>query len=767
MLANGLKAVDDEDTAELSSSMKFVNDAFPSDRPVSSGIVLVQANEVERISWLKERARDAKASLEWREYLDAGAELEHNGLAVLRDEVLSGAISPREALPAFRARFRKRWLDEAYRNEPLLREFDPGVHEDVAERFRELDRFWIHNGFTRIRPRLLEQCPKTARLGPTAPNTSEIGVLLRETNKKRRHLPLRKLFAAMPTLLQRLKPCIMMSPLSVSTYFDSCDIRFDLVIFDEASQVRPHDAICAIYRGNQLVVAGDQKQLPPTNFFERLSAEESETGDEEDASTNDFESILDTCAALGLPRQRLKWHYRSRRESLISFSNRNFYGGELITFPSVLDVDGSSGVTFNFIADARRGKSGSVTNAIEATRIAESVVRHATLCPEKSLGIITMNVGQQILVMDEVARLRQNDSKIAGFFAASNPEPFFVKNLENVQGDERDVIFIGIGFAKPQVGALNHNFGPLNRSGGERRLNVAVTRARESLCVFSSIKAQDIDLSRTSAVGAALLQAYLDFAERGPIALVGANTEIAGAENDSEFEAEVERALRAQGLDVRRQVGCCGYRIDLAIVDPSRKGRYVLGIEADGATYHSSASARDRDRLRQELLESLGWRITRIWSTDWIRNPQRQIERVLKAYTSALANAAVGDETMLLREAPLVQTMPPTGATNDSLNVSSGTSSTRYNAIDDVPFPKIEQSLHECLRDFGSTSVEDLLQYVARSLGFSRTGARIRERIHQSLTEMERLGSIRMANDRVTLSEAALKGKSDGDNELF
>jgi very-short-patch-repair endonuclease len=751
-LRAGLKAIDDCQTIELRDSCRFLDDAFPSDVPVSSGLILNRISESERIEWLRERGRDAPRVQEWGNYLGACAALEQCGLSTLRDEVLNGSIAPCDALSAFRARFYKRWLDETYRAEPLLREFDPGAHEQTAHRFRELDRSWISNGFSRIRPALISRCPNPSRLGGAAPNTSEIGVLLRETNKRRRHLPLRKLFAAMPTLLQKLKPCIMMSPLAVSTYFDSCDVRFDLVIFDEASQVRPHDAICAIYRGKQLIVAGDQMQLPPTNFFERLTSEEEES-DEEQQNTNDYESILDVCASMGLPRQRLKWHYRSKRESLIAFSNKFFYGGELITFPSVFDVEGSSGVMLNFIADAQRAKKGTVTNALEATRIAEAVIQHARQRPEKSLGVITMNVSQQMLVWDEIRRLQHTASDIESFLSAQNPEPFFVKNLENVQGDERDVIFLGVGFAKDELGKLNHNFGPLNRSGGERRLNVAVTRARESLCVFSSIKAQDIDLARTSAMGASLLKAYLDFAERGAVALAGANSESSDADNDSEFEAQVERALRSHGLDVRRQVGCCGFRIDLALVHPQHKGRYVLGIEADGATYHSSASARDRDRLRQELLESLGWRIIRIWSTDWIRNPQPQVERVLKAFQDALAVA----ETQSTVPAPPAPTevVEPTAMPVTVPRDELPSSFRQYSTIDDVPVLTVQQALHQGLTEFGRMEVDDLLLHAARSLGFSRRGAKIYDRLHRNLMELQRAGSIRIIENRVTLVDPA------------
>lgn len=751
-LAQCLKAINDADTPELRRCIQFVTDAFPTDVVISDGLVLDDVSEQERIAWLNDRTHDAPRVEEWSNYLFACDELERCGLSVLRDEVVEGAILPKDALTAFLARFYKRWLDETYRNEPVLREFDPGVHEQTAQRFRELDRFWIHNGFARIRSNLISKCPNPSRLGGVAPGTSEIGVLLRETNKKRRHLPLRKLFAAMPTLLQKLKPCIMMSPLAVSSYFESSDAQFDLVIFDEASQIRQHEAICTIRRGTQLIVAGDQKQLPPTNFFDKLTHDDPES-DDETSNTADYESILDICASKGLPRQRLKWHYRSKRESLIAFSNKYFYDNELITFPSVLDVVGSSGVTLNYIAAGQRGKRGSVTNLVEATHIAQAVVRHANERPDKSLGVITMNAQQQLLVIDGISRLRRASASTEAFFALDNPEPFFVKNLENVQGDERDYIFMGIGFAKDQTGRLSHAFGPLNRQGGERRLNVAVTRARESMTVFSSIKAQDIDLARTAADGARLLRAYLDFAERGPVALLADTSESPEADNDSEFEAQVERALRSHGLDVRRQVGCCGFRIDLALVDPARKGRYVLGIEADGATYHSSALARDRDRLRQEQLENLGWRITRIWSTDWIRNPTRQIERVLKDYQSALAAAdvAVASTPKHAQVETLEQKQVPASPAQSAPSASPRP----YANVDEVPSAEIEQHFWQALESFGSVAVDDLFHHVAMSLGFHRTGNRITARLQRSLDELKRAGIVQIADDRVMLVKSS------------
>jgi superfamily I DNA and/or RNA helicase len=316
---------------------------------------------------------------------------------------------------------------------------------------------------------------------------------------------------------------MMMSPLAVSTYFDSGDLNFDVVVFDEASQVRPHDAVCAIYRGSQLVVAGDQKQLPPTSFFERQTDILDEEPDEELDGLSDFESILDVCGTLRLPRKRLKWHYRSRRESLIAFSNEHFYDNELVTFPSVWDVDGGSAVKLEFVIGGRwqskssdgfnqkeaegRWQSGSSGgfNQKEAERTADLVLEHMRNMPGASLGVITMNQRQQVLVVEEIEKRRLANPELEEFFSDIRLEPFFVKNLENVQGDERDVIFLSIGYARDQKGTMAMRFGPLNIQGGERRLNVAVTRARQSLTLITSIRAMDIDLSRTNAIGAKLL----------------------------------------------------------------------------------------------------------------------------------------------------------------------------------------------------------------------------------------------------------------------
>ncbi|HKB39488.1 MAG TPA: DEAD/DEAH box helicase [Gemmataceae bacterium] len=336
---------------------------------------------------------------------------------------------------------------------------------------------------------------------------------MREVHKKRRHLPLRKLFAAIPTLLTRLKPCIMMSPLAVSTFLESPAFEFDLVIFDEASQVRPHDAVCAITRGRQLIVAGDQKQLPPTSFFERsLDGEDDATDDagEGGLGLEDYESVLDVCCTLGLTRRRLRWHYRSRREPLIAFANREVYGNELVTFPSIHDLKDNPAVAFEYVAGGcwKTGGGGGF-NEMEARRVAELVVEHFREHPEQSLGVIAFSQRQQVRILDELERLRRAAPELEGCFREGGDEPFFVKNLENVQGDERAVIFLSVGYGPDETGRVAMRFGPLNRQGGERRLNVAVTRARERMTVISSLRAQDIDLSRTKAEGVRLFRTYL------------------------------------------------------------------------------------------------------------------------------------------------------------------------------------------------------------------------------------------------------------------
>jgi very-short-patch-repair endonuclease len=422
---------------------------------------------------------------------------------------------------------------------------------------------------------------------------------------------------------------------------------FDLVVFDEASQIPAWDAIGAMARGKQVVVVGDPKQLPPTSFFERA---DDSSADEDVAAAGDLESILDECLGAGLPRLGLSWHYRSRHESLIAFSNHRYYQGRLVTFPSPVTEDRA--VSFHLTRDGVYEKGGARTNKPEAAALVADLVGRlkdpAFVTSRQTIGVVTFNAEQQRLIEDLLDEARRKDPAIEPHFAEERIEPVFVKNLESVQGDERDIMYFSTTYGPDRSGQVAMNFGPMNRDGGERRLNVAVTRARHELRVFSSLRPEQIDLARTQALGVRDLKHFLEFAERGPRALAEAVFGSIG-EFDSPFEQAVAQQLVAKGWQVHPQVGVSAFRIDLGVVDPDAPGRFLAGIECDGATYHRSATARDRDKLREEVLRGLGWEIVRIWSTDWWIDAAGALEQVDRRLTAILDATRA---TASLREQP-------------------------------------------------------------------------------------------------------------------
>jgi len=572
------------------------------------------------------------------------------GLRDIVEHLRRERIQPASWSSVLRRLLLTHWLDGVYRDDANLRTFHGEEHEAAIQRFRDLDHHYLDESARRVRQAL---AARQVRI--TTFHGGEPGLLRYEAQKRKRHLPLRRLFERIPNLLQTLKPCLMMSPLSVAQFLPAHLYRFDVVIFDEASQVRPHDAIGAIIRGRQLVVAGDTKQLPPTSFFDRAADSDEVDGDQDIGA---LESILDALLVKGMVPLELLWHYRSRHEDLIAYSNHHFYGRRLITFPSpVADRSTTKGVRLEFVPSGRYEdatdkvlRTSIKVNREEARHVAKLVLAHARDRPEESLIVVTLGMNQRDVIEDEIKQARLLDPLVDDFFRDDSPDPFYVKALEQVQGDERDVIMISVGYGKNAQGHLSHNFGPINQDGGERRLNVLVTRARHQVILVSSIKAGDIDLMRTQKLGPRLLKNYLDFAERGPIAL---EAETTGGDGDYEspFEEEVGEALRRAGIQVRRQVGTSKFRIDLAVVDPKHPGRYILGIECDGKTYHQSKTARDRDRLRQEILEGLGWRIHRIWSTEWLRNPARELDRLI-GRIDELLSAPDLDSSDPSREAP-------------------------------------------------------------------------------------------------------------------
>ncbi len=514
------------------------------------------------------------------------------------------------------------WLKRIQAREPVLAEFSSHEHERDIMAFRDVDEKMMELARDVVRTRLLDRAPEAAG----ATRQSEFGILNHELQKRRRHKPVRRLFGEIPNLLPRLKPCLLMSPMSVAQYLSPRMPSFDLVVFDEASQIPVWDAVGAIARAKQAVIVGDPKQLPPTSFFERVGEDDD---DNDNLEVEDLESVLNDCISAQIPYLKLDWHYRSRHETLIAFSNGKYYDNRLHIFPSPI-TDGI-GVKWRHVADGIYDRGGSSTNRAEAEAVVAEVlgrVRGPSAAGE-SIGVVTFSKAQQDLIEDLLDKERTNDPELDALLEGSDGEFLFVKNLENVQGDERDVIVFSVCYGPDRHGRVYMNFGPLGRDGGERRLNVAITRARKELLVFSTLRADHIDLGRVRGQGARDLKHFLEYAERGIAALPELIDPGDGHDAfDSPFEQAVCEAIRRKGWTVATQVGCAGYRVDLAVVDPRAPGRYVLGVECDGATYHRSRTARDRDAIRESVLRGLGWEIARIWSSDWWVDPDAQVEKI-------------------------------------------------------------------------------------------------------------------------------------------
>jgi very-short-patch-repair endonuclease len=556
----------------------------------------------------------------WCAWRRAGTEATTQGLSKLVTALESGTVTPGKARELFDVDYCRWWLNAVVDNDDVLRTFVSVEHEKRIADFKLLDDTFTTLTRDYLRAGLCALLPNQE----SVERNSEWGILRHEMQKKQRHLPLRELISRLPTAITKLTPCLLMSPLSIAQYLSAETAPFDVVVFDEASQIAVWDAIGAMARGRQVVMVGDPKQLPPTAFFSRA-----ETDDDDPDVESDLESILDECLGANMPVLDLSWHYRSRHESLIAFSNHRYYGGKLVTFPSPVTADRA--VSFNHVKDGVYEKGGARINKPEAKALVADILSQlldpAFISQKYTIGVVTFNAEQQKLVEDLLDEERRKHPSIEPFFAEDSLEPLFVKNLESVQGDERDVIYFSICYGPDITGAVSMNFGPMNRTGGGRRLNVAITRARQALRVFSSLNPDQIDLSRTQAEGVRDLKHFLEFAQRGPRALAAAVSGTLG-NYESPFEEAVAAALISKGWQLHPQVGVSSFRIDLGVVDPDAPGRYLAGIECDGATYHRSATARDRDKLREQVLRGLGWEIVRIWSTDWWINSQDALNKV-------------------------------------------------------------------------------------------------------------------------------------------
>jgi very-short-patch-repair endonuclease len=575
---------------------------------------------------------------EWSQLLMAYRRLTAIVGSELTEAVAAGHIAPDEIATAIRYVHAEALYRIFAADKPWVAQMTAHQKGELVGSFREREK---HRRASVSRVIRGEHASRIPRGGMGA-----MGFIRGEIARKRGHKPIRVMMKDAGREVLRIKPVLLMSPISVAQYLPPGSLEFDLLVVDEASQVRPEDAIGAIARARQIAIVGDRKQLPPTSFFDRIVADEDDEDEGEDVeapaapkvtAATELESILTLCEARGLSTRMLEWHYRSRHPSLIEVSNEHFYDGRLVLFPSPAldkDIDGLKVHRVNGAYD----RGGKRHNVIEAEAVAHAVAAHAREFPNRTLGVVTFSTPQRDQVTYWLDKLRQDDEALDEFIREGKDEEFFVKNIENVQGDERDVIFISVGYGPRRAGQRLDSmaFGPVSTDGGERRLNVLFTRARFKTEVFVSFDSGDIDISRTRNEGARVLKHFLFAAETGQTE----QPRVLDDDPDSDFEVSVANAIRSLGYKVDHQIGSGGFKIDLAVGDPDHSGRYMLAVECDGATYHSAVWARERDRQRQEVLEGLGWRFHRVWSTDWFHRRGDEFRRLEAAIEAARRSEA-------------------------------------------------------------------------------------------------------------------------------
>jgi superfamily I DNA and/or RNA helicase len=662
-------------------------------------------------------------------------EIERNGA----DYLIGAVYNWPDAVFHLKTSVQKTWyehlIEQAMTNSVELRKFERSSHEEVIEKFKRLDVLNQFYNRAKVALKHWESLPKQEGGG-------QINVLKSEFNRKARHMPIRKLMQEAGLAIQAIKPVIMMSPMSIANFLPPNSIDFDLVIFDEASQVRPVDALGAILRGRQIVVVGDTKQMPPTSFFDKLNTD---TEDEENV-TADMQSILGMCDAQGAPQRMLRWHYRSRHESLINLSNQEFYENKLIIFPSP-GSKSKMGLAFNHLPDTYYDKGKTRTNPKEAEKVADAIINHALNNPKLSLGVVAFSTAQMQAIQNALEVKRRKNPEVESFFRSHTTEPLFIKNLENVQGDERDVIFISIGYGRTEDGKVPMSFGPLNNEGGERRLNVLITRAKSRCEVFTNITASDMNPGPNAKFGIRALKSFLYYAQHGKF------------ESDKEeiitkpqpFEEIIAQSLRDNGYIVREKVGSAGFYIDLAIVDNDNPGRYILGICCDGKSYETAKSARDRDRLRTIVLEGMGWKLFNVWSTDWFRNPQGELRLLIETIENAknqvehndvLEEELLEDLKNLVREEPkeIDNSIPRYIKASLPIEVC-------HQEIHTYSLGKLGAWIHEVVKVESPVHFEEMARRIADANGISKLGSRVRASITDAVNYAIRTGLIKKKDE--------------------
>jgi len=725
---------------------------------------------------------------DWSRFLRSSRRLAELGMSALADEAVSGRLDPALVETSFLKSFYTALIRQALRTHPVIADFKEAVHNRTVDEFRGTDRQRLDLARQRVLTAHHAGLPKSGeRIG-------DIGFIRGEAERKRNRRSIRTILRRAGGLVQSIKPVFLMSPLSVAQYLEPGAVEFDLLVIDEASQVKPVDAFGAIARARQIVVVGDSKQLPPTSFFERLSSGDDEEADPDaeacatarpvesrTAPAQAMESVLSLCVARGAPETCLRWHYRSRHHSLIAVSNREFYENRLFIIPSPFQTgNGGMGVRFHPVVGCY-DRSRSRTNREEAREVVKAIRAHAAEHGRHSLGVATFSTAQRDAILDELELALRDDPGLEAFVNRADHEPFFVKNLESVQGDERDVIFISVGYGRDASGHMASNFGPVNGVHGARRLNVLFSRAKYRCEVFSSITDEEITIRGESvSPGVRALKNYLRFARTGALDMPCAS----GREEDSPFETSVLRAIEAMGYAADTQVGQSGFFIDLAVIDPRRPGRYLLGVECDGATYHASRFARERDRLRQGVLESQGWRIHRIWSTDWFKQPEQAKERLRRRIEALLAEAdsdEVGrraDEAFERadtpsppdnREAPgtLAPDLPPAAPPGRPAVVRAAPRDVEHNGIGTLATPYKQSSGHAVSNAVGMATLKavilrvleceapmhrDELDHRCRDFfGLARINSAFEQQIRGAIREHERAGGLLRNGDFLTL----------------
>jgi superfamily I DNA and/or RNA helicase/very-short-patch-repair endonuclease len=658
-------------------------------------------------------------------------------------------LPPEDLVPTFEGNYSEELLKKAFDERPALARFLGDTHESKIQSFVDLDRKIIEVNRWRLIWKLYQKLPD---INAEASPNSELGILKQQFERKRGRMPIRQLIKNTGGLIQKINPCFMMGPISVALFLDPRTIKFDVIIFDEASQVRPEDALGALLRGNQAVVMGDSKQLPPTSFFDKMIADEVDDPDSVSSMSSGMESILNLCN-VSFPSKTLRWHYRSRHESLIALSNAEFYDNKLFVYPSPAKCSDVIGLTFIHKPETIYDRGKSQINRAEAKIVAEAVFEHFRRHPTKSLGVGTFNIKQQQAILDEVEALRYQHTEMEEFFREDLLEKFFVKNLETIQGDERDVIFLSIGYGKDSNGQLYQNFGPLNQEGGERRLNVIITRAREQCVVFSNFTFRDLKVTESSVLGVKILKLFLQYAESGILPRPDDNRSL--GDSESPFEDSVYDFLKSNNCEVEKQIGCAGFRIDMAVVDSRQPGQYLIGIECDGAQYHSSLVARDRDRLRQQVLEGLGWNIHRVWSTDWYRNSAESKRKLVEVIEKIKALPLEKKESKPL-EKPVSSIPDPKFVTKNPLTNNNKVQIPDYKFCSsiypdanlmEIPQNYLEQIICNIVATEGPIHTEELIQRIKSNTGNQRITSRIKERILLSCRSAAARGDIRLQDE--------------------